>query len=132
MDALREDIGRDVMRLYAATGQPALALRQYREMERALKSKLNAAPASQTRELMCLIESESHGAIAQRVMPERTSDTAPTATHPTNPSLVAPDAKMDLVQPITGTDVQTAYLPPQWTRFLRDVEAKSTPAKSVE
>jgi DNA-binding SARP family transcriptional activator len=78
MDALREDIGRDVMRLYAATGQPALALRQYREMERALKSKLNAVPDSQTRELMRLIESGSNGATAQqataqRAMPQETS-----------------------------------------------------------
>lgn len=118
MDALREDIGRDVMRLYAASGRPALARRQYREMERVLKSKLNAAPAPQTRELMRLIESESNGAMAQRATPQGMPHTAPTATHPISASLVAPDAKTNVAQPTTGAAVQATYLPPHWTRFF--------------
>jgi DNA-binding SARP family transcriptional activator len=118
MDALREDVGRDVMRLYAATGQPALALRQYREMERALKSELNTVPAPQTRELMRLIESESNGATVQGPLSQGTADTTLSATHPTTPSPLAPDAKTKAAQAITGAAVHSSYLPPQWTRFF--------------
>jgi predicted ATPase/DNA-binding SARP family transcriptional activator len=45
-DPLREEAHRDLMRLLAAAGQPAAALRQYRELERLLKQGLDAEPAA--------------------------------------------------------------------------------------
>jgi predicted ATPase/DNA-binding SARP family transcriptional activator len=50
-DPLREEAHRDLMRLYAAAGQPAAALRQYRELERRLKQELDTSPAAPTRAL---------------------------------------------------------------------------------
>jgi adenylate cyclase len=50
-DPLREEGRRDLMRLYAAVGQPDAALRQYRELERLLQQELEAAPATATRAL---------------------------------------------------------------------------------
>jgi DNA-binding SARP family transcriptional activator len=41
-DPLREEGRRDLMRLYAAAGQPEAALRQYGELERLLKEELDA------------------------------------------------------------------------------------------
>jgi len=50
-DPLREETHRTVMRLHAARGQPAVALRQYHELERLLRDELDAAPAEPTRAL---------------------------------------------------------------------------------
>ncbi|HEX8234482.1 MAG TPA: BTAD domain-containing putative transcriptional regulator [Abditibacteriaceae bacterium] len=119
MDALREDVGRDVMRLYAAMGQPALALRQYYEMERVFKSALNAVPGPQTRELMRLIESESSQTTERRMVPHEAPDITPAAAHsPASASLVAPDAKTDAARPASVPGIDGTYLPPQWSRFF--------------
>jgi predicted ATPase/DNA-binding SARP family transcriptional activator len=50
-DPLREEAHRDLMRLLAAAGQPAVALRQYRELERLLQRELGARPDADTRAL---------------------------------------------------------------------------------
>jgi DNA-binding SARP family transcriptional activator len=55
-DPLREEAQRDLMRLLAAVGQPAAALRQYRELERLLQTELGAAPEAATRALAHDIE----------------------------------------------------------------------------
>jgi predicted ATPase/DNA-binding SARP family transcriptional activator len=55
-DPLREEAHRDLMRLLAAAGQPAAALRQYRELERLLKQELDAEPAATTQALAHEIE----------------------------------------------------------------------------
>src|SRR5207249_2613314 len=47
------------MRLYAAAGQPAAALRQYGDLERLLKTELSATPSSTTRALARQIERQS-------------------------------------------------------------------------
>jgi DNA-binding SARP family transcriptional activator/regulation of enolase protein 1 (concanavalin A-like superfamily) len=47
-DPLREEARRDLMRLYAAVGQPGAALRQYGELERLLEQELATAPAAAT------------------------------------------------------------------------------------
>ena len=49
IDALREDVQRDLMRCLVAAGQSAQALRQYRELERLLKTQLDLAPETATR-----------------------------------------------------------------------------------
>jgi DNA-binding SARP family transcriptional activator len=56
INALREDVQCDVMRLQAALGRPALALQQYREFERALKEQLNTSPGPRLRELKIRIQ----------------------------------------------------------------------------
>lgn len=51
VDPLREEAHRDLIRLYAAAGQPAAGLRQYQELERLLKEQLGAVPSGESREL---------------------------------------------------------------------------------
>jgi len=48
-DPLREEIHLDLMRLYAATGRPAAALRQYQELERLLREELKEEPSEEAR-----------------------------------------------------------------------------------
>jgi class 3 adenylate cyclase len=55
-DPLREEAHSQLMRLYAAVGQPAAALRQYQELERLLQEQLEATPAAPTRALLREIE----------------------------------------------------------------------------
>jgi PAS domain S-box-containing protein len=49
VDPLREEAHQDLMRLYAAAGQPDAALRQYQELKRILKQELNVPPTAKTR-----------------------------------------------------------------------------------
>jgi DNA-binding SARP family transcriptional activator len=51
VDPLREETHRDLMRLYAAAGQPAAALHQYHELQRLLKQELGEKPSDTTRAL---------------------------------------------------------------------------------
>jgi predicted ATPase len=60
IDPLREEARRDLMRLYAAVGQPEAALRQYRELEDRLKHELEAEPSAATRELARQIKEGPH------------------------------------------------------------------------
>src|SRR5262249_32840702 len=52
LDALREEIQGDLIRLLIAAGQPSSALRQYRELERLLREELNVSPSASIRELV--------------------------------------------------------------------------------
>jgi predicted ATPase len=80
-DPLREEAHHTLMRLLAAAGEPAAALRQYRELERLLEQELDTAPEAATRalarELATLVERETG----------RREDTARegTASHPVAP-----------------------------------------------
>ncbi|HLV81924.1 MAG TPA: tetratricopeptide repeat protein [Chthonomonadaceae bacterium] len=76
-DPLREELHRNLMRLYAAIGQPFAALEHYAELERLLRAEVGAAPAPATRELA---EQLSHAVPAP--LPE--GETAPLedAPHP--------------------------------------------------
>jgi class 3 adenylate cyclase/DNA-binding SARP family transcriptional activator len=51
-DPLREELHRELIRLYAALGQHPAALRQYDELERLLRKELGAAPSAATSRLM--------------------------------------------------------------------------------
>src|SRR5207245_1160106 len=59
IDPLREEAHRELIRLYADTGQPAEALRQFRELERLLDEEFGAAPSAATCQLADEIERES-------------------------------------------------------------------------
>jgi DNA-binding SARP family transcriptional activator len=51
-DPLREEVHRDLMRLHLQAGQPAAALRQYRQCEDMLRDELGVEPAPETRALL--------------------------------------------------------------------------------
>ncbi|HEX8235214.1 MAG TPA: BTAD domain-containing putative transcriptional regulator [Abditibacteriaceae bacterium] len=131
LNALREDLQHDIMRLCVALGRPALALRQYREFERALKQQLNTSPGPRLRELRRRIEDASEyasqGDVTQTklVSCENSNDlqqppaviVAPAASSieysssddgPESPTIIAKNS-------LTG---DAAQLPPQWTRFF--------------
>jgi DNA-binding SARP family transcriptional activator len=57
LDPLHESAHRDLMRLYARSGDRAAALRQYREAVRLLDQELGVAPVAETRGLRDSIES---------------------------------------------------------------------------
>src|SRR5438874_1435341 len=50
-DPLREEAHYDLMRLYAAAGQPSATLHQYQELERLLRDELGETPSAATRAL---------------------------------------------------------------------------------
>jgi predicted ATPase/DNA-binding SARP family transcriptional activator len=58
-DPLREEAHCALMRLYAAVGQPAAALRQYRELEVLLRNELQEAPTGVARALVSEIRCRS-------------------------------------------------------------------------
>lgn len=67
-DPLREEGHRELMRLYAAAGQPAAALRQFQQLERLLKEQLGTTPDATTLALVRDLpqEAESPPATAAR------------------------------------------------------------------
>jgi predicted ATPase/DNA-binding SARP family transcriptional activator len=112
LDPLREDVGRDLMRLYVATGRAALALRHYREMESALKSALDAPPSPQTRELLRRIQSQGEGPI-----PNSPAVSAPSPSVPSHaPTAPQPEPRRD--EAADASAPGGAGLPPQWARFF--------------
>lgn len=58
LEPLNEDFRQALMRSLASAGQPAEAVRQYREFERLLETELGQAPQSGTRELLTRIEED--------------------------------------------------------------------------
>ena len=52
LNPLNEEAHFALMRLYAATGQPSLVLRQYQDLERTLKDELGEAPSRSAQRLM--------------------------------------------------------------------------------
>lgn len=101
VDIGREDVGRDLMRLYTATGQSALALRHYHDLERALQRDLNVAPDPQTRELFARLERQARGGF-----------------HPAQQPIVFEGAEQPRRPWMTPLTVGAPHLPPQWTRFF--------------
>jgi DNA-binding SARP family transcriptional activator len=59
LDPLREEPHADLMRLYAAAGQPSAATRQYQELERLLQQELGEPPSAAIRALAGRIERQS-------------------------------------------------------------------------
>lgn len=61
LDPFHEPAHRELMRLYARSGDRAAALRQYREAARLLDQELGVAPAAETRALHDAIEAGTQG-----------------------------------------------------------------------
>ena len=68
-DRLREEAHREVIRLYAATGRPDAAMRQYRELERILKEELDARPDAETRAIVDSLSIPAEGEQTAEVSP---------------------------------------------------------------
>ncbi len=64
-DPLREEVHRDLMRLHLNAGQPAAALRQYRQCENLLRDELGVEPAPETRAMLSPILGASSGPSAR-------------------------------------------------------------------
>jgi predicted ATPase/DNA-binding SARP family transcriptional activator len=115
LDPLREEFHRSVMRLCVATGGPATALEQYRELERQLQSALNAVPSAATRQLAAQIASAmSAGAVeAERTPSEASAHSSQSelASSPTPQSEASP-AVRDRFGPGENN------LPVQFSRFF--------------
>jgi len=61
LDPLREDIHREMMRLYLENGQRALAVRQYEICRKMLDTELSISPMEETQALFTQIFSKAHG-----------------------------------------------------------------------
>jgi len=61
LDPLREDIHREMMRLYVENGQRALAVKQYEICRKVLDTELSISPMEETQALFTQIFSKAHG-----------------------------------------------------------------------
>jgi predicted ATPase/DNA-binding SARP family transcriptional activator len=107
-DPLGEEFHRSLMRLYVAVGRPTAALQQYDELQSQLRSALNAAPASATRELAARIAAELGTDRLTVPRPAQTLDqeSGPQRTEPSRPSA------------LTDFATQSADVPGSITRFF--------------
>jgi len=85
LDPLHEPAHRLLMRLLAAQGRRAAALRQYQVCEETLRDELGAEPEAETRRLFDEIRSQSYEAAAEDSEPPQTLET-PVATQTTEVS----------------------------------------------
>jgi DNA-binding SARP family transcriptional activator len=116
IDPLREEAQRDLMRLYAATGQPSAALRQYHDLQRLLKQELGEPPSDATRALADTIKAgvqvfRSSGVQADPAAAPPRHATAPiapehlntrTPEYPLTPSPLHPFTPSAALEPIGG------------------------------
>lgn len=66
VDPLREEAHGELMRLYAAAGQPSDALRQYQELERILHDELNVTPSEDIRAFAVQLRTTANSSAAVR------------------------------------------------------------------
>jgi DNA-binding SARP family transcriptional activator len=93
-DPLREEVHRDLIRLYIAAGQPAAALRQYRACVDVLKRDLGAVPMQDT---SLLVQHLMHGptcSIGELARPAEERESAPSA--PSNPHSAGVNLMLDI------------------------------------
>jgi DNA-binding SARP family transcriptional activator len=69
-DPLREEIHREVMRLYQESGQRAMAIRQYRICSQILEEELGVCPMEETRLLHNQILKASHREVLTKSIPQ--------------------------------------------------------------
>jgi predicted ATPase/DNA-binding SARP family transcriptional activator len=145
-DPLREEAHYDLMRLYAALGQPSATLRQYQELERVLREELGETPSAATRALADELRSNARTIVVAHVASplgisppnplggERDPD--PSA-HPSDGSLTATLRSHAVVelQPTTIAPghprADAAALPPQYTRLFGREEEMTRIAETV-
>jgi DNA-binding SARP family transcriptional activator len=92
VDPLREEVHYDVMRLYAALGQPAATLRQYQELERILREEFGETPSAEVRALA----EEQRDHARTLVLARRPSHSPPESGRPTEPCRDPPLTRLPL------------------------------------
>jgi predicted ATPase/DNA-binding SARP family transcriptional activator len=108
VDPLWEEAHYEVMRLYAALGQPSACLRQYQELERVLREELDETPSAQVR---ALAEELRQGA--------RSLVVARSASPPTHRPPAKDQSPTDSAAPAAPDFLTPApRLPTQLTRFF--------------
>lgn len=108
-DPMREEAHFDLIRLYAAAGQPSAALRQYHELERLLRDELDETPSAATRALAEELRRDARTVVVARsAPPEVTPAGERGAPSPAAPVEAAP------LRPSRPTP----RLPLQFTRFF--------------
>jgi predicted ATPase/DNA-binding SARP family transcriptional activator len=115
VDPLREEAHYDLMRLYAAAGQPSATLRQYQELERLLREELGESPSAATRALAEELQDTARTVVAARSAPlalAAPASTAPPSPVPEHPAPPATPAGPPIVAP------SPPPLPAQFTRFF--------------
>ena len=78
-DPLREEIHREVMRLYQESGQRAMAIRQYRVCSRILEKELGVSPMEETRLLHKEILKAGKSQVLASTLPNAPLDLTPIA-----------------------------------------------------
>ncbi len=136
-DPLREEAHEELIRLLAAAGRPAAAVRQYRALERILAREIGATPGDHLRQLareLARAPSRS-GAAAPDAGSVPPGDGTAKATRSRPPAVALVD-QGEIPGGIGGpplTGVRTGNLPPQLNRFfgrraeLAQLEALLTP-----
>ncbi len=110
IDPLRESAHRDLMTLYAATGNRPATIRQYRELERILSRDLGVPPSAATRALYERLVPEGESSAVESVAPaptRRGSGRTPDSRPRTRTTKAGPSAPQD-----------HPALPPRLTRFF--------------
>jgi predicted ATPase len=112
-DPLREEAHYELMRLYAAAGQPSACLHQYQELERLLREELGESPSAATRAL-----AEELRDSARTVVVARSAPPAPAASS-SAPSPSPQHAVPPVLPPAPQVIIPSApRLPAQFTRFF--------------
>jgi DNA-binding SARP family transcriptional activator len=92
-DPLREDVHADIMRLYAALGQPSLARRQYGELARLLKNELGEEPSEAVRRLYRSLRND---------VPYSPAETVPASGEPLTGTAEVPESFPPLPTPVSS------------------------------
>jgi predicted ATPase/DNA-binding SARP family transcriptional activator len=111
LDTFNEPAHRELMRLYAWSGQQAAALRQFREGARLLNEELGVAPEAETTALFEMIKAKRLQKPGRKLVPEMVE--ADSAPHPISPTLL-PDSVAHnlprLATPFVGREGELAAL----------------------
>jgi predicted ATPase/DNA-binding SARP family transcriptional activator len=114
-DPLREESHYDLMRLYAAAGQPSAMRRQYEELEQVLREELGETPSAATRALAEELRSNAR-AVGTRSTPTVLPPPGQPASHGDLHPASAPSSGPASAPP--GAAAPASGLPPQFTRFF--------------
>jgi DNA-binding SARP family transcriptional activator len=111
-DPLREEVHRDLMRLHLQAGQPAAALRQYRQCEDMLRDELGVEPAPETRALLSpiLTSTSNPGPSAARRSPVTPRDLVVVAAKVQDLAAACDAAQSQLVEAVALLRELTAVL----------------------
>jgi predicted ATPase/DNA-binding SARP family transcriptional activator len=123
-DPLREEAHYHLMRLYAATGQPAATLRQFQELERLLWEELGETPSAEARALAEELRQGARGIVVARSTAPPSSEAGGDETGGRGDGGTGrPDGIQKVpstrpVAPSPGRPVSSPRLPVQLTHFF--------------